>query len=423
MPTNGLLECVIELGNSHLRLREYGTTYYDKTVETYVAIPSQPTPFGIRLNSHGYIAPGLSIYIFIDGIYQTNRNKRGLQPPKDDPHSADVEFRVGHKEDLLNEGRVIARGWWFEKLNSKHAFSNHGVSSLTELVIADAKPSVKPNVLDNLGTIEVVVLRCQDDPQNLPINPWNFPRLPRGENSNRQSSSSKKAHKQSKSRKSIVKEPSDDGDDDGGGLGGMFALFDGVADDDRPFGLDGNWDRGHPSYQYVMPRLRPGDRRPSFAGRPEQIPDVTDTRSSLSDGESPRRARPRQAFGGDGRREPRTSDYYQRVWETSGDENERRTRGRLPRQSREPDPRLTNDEDVRLERLRYQKRQEEHIIEKNRERARALQRELRHLERRKQAAQEDERARQEEQRQFFASRGDDCPPSPHVYEYSVKVTS
>jgi hypothetical protein len=118
MPSYGLLDCVIELGNSDLRLREYGTVYHDRTVETYVAIPSQPTPFGIRLNAHGYIAPGLSLFVYIDGIYQTNRNKHGLLPPTaDNPASADIEFRLGKKEDILKDGHVIAREWWFEKLN------------------------------------------------------------------------------------------------------------------------------------------------------------------------------------------------------------------------------------------------------------------------------------------------------------------
>jgi hypothetical protein len=118
MPSYGLLDCGIELGKSSLRLREYGTKYHDRTVETYVAIPSQPTPFSIHLNSHGYIAPGLSLFVYIDGIYQTNRSKRGLLPPTPDaPNAADVEFRLSNKEDILKDGHVISRGWWFEKLN------------------------------------------------------------------------------------------------------------------------------------------------------------------------------------------------------------------------------------------------------------------------------------------------------------------
>jgi hypothetical protein len=118
MPAHGLLSCSIELGESKLRLREYGTTYHNRTVETYVAIPSQPSPFGICFSTHGFIAPGLALFVFIDGVYQTNRNKRGLkQPAIDNPTSANFKVRLGQKEDLLRDGRVIARGWWFEKLN------------------------------------------------------------------------------------------------------------------------------------------------------------------------------------------------------------------------------------------------------------------------------------------------------------------
>lgn len=118
MPEHGLLSCSIELGESNTQLREYGTTYANKTAETYVAIPSQPTPFSIRLNTKGYISPGLAIFVFIDGIYQTNRNKRHIkQPTLDDPNAASFQVRMGKKEDLLKDGRVISRGWWFEKLN------------------------------------------------------------------------------------------------------------------------------------------------------------------------------------------------------------------------------------------------------------------------------------------------------------------
>jgi hypothetical protein len=125
MPAHGLLSCSIELGDTNLRLREYGTTYANKTAETFVAIPSQPTPFGIRFNTHGYIAPGLAIFVFIDGVYQTNRNKRGLkQPSINDPTAANFQVRLGQKEDLLRDGRVIARGWWFEKLNIGMLFTN-----------------------------------------------------------------------------------------------------------------------------------------------------------------------------------------------------------------------------------------------------------------------------------------------------------
>ena len=112
MPHHSLLSCFVEIGESTTRLREYGTTYQDRTCETYVAIPSKPTPFSIRLMTESYVAPGIAVYVFIDGVYQTNRNKRGAthEKPK-------LEFHLGMKEDLLKDGRVIARAWMFEKMN------------------------------------------------------------------------------------------------------------------------------------------------------------------------------------------------------------------------------------------------------------------------------------------------------------------
>jgi hypothetical protein len=112
MPTSGLLSCSIEIGETTTRLREFGTTYHDRTCETYVAIPSRATPFSIHIKSLGYISPGLAVYVYIDGVYQTNRNKRGATRER-----GELEFHLGQKEDLLKDGRVIARGWWFEKLN------------------------------------------------------------------------------------------------------------------------------------------------------------------------------------------------------------------------------------------------------------------------------------------------------------------
>ena len=32
-------------------------------METYIAVPEEPTPFSIRLTSKGYIAPGLAMFV------------------------------------------------------------------------------------------------------------------------------------------------------------------------------------------------------------------------------------------------------------------------------------------------------------------------------------------------------------------------
>ena len=118
MPHNSLLSCFIEIGEAHSRLREHGTNYRDRTCETYVAIPSRPTPFSIHLFNDSYIAPGLSVYVWIDGVYQTNRNKRSATAEK-----PKLEFRLGNKENLLKDGQAIAQGWWFDKLNIGEQFT------------------------------------------------------------------------------------------------------------------------------------------------------------------------------------------------------------------------------------------------------------------------------------------------------------
>ncbi|KAE9981221.1 hypothetical protein EG327_006289 [Venturia inaequalis] len=233
MPEHGLLSCCIELGESNTRLREYDTKYANKTVETYVAIPSQPTPFGIRLNTTGYIAPGLAVYVFIDGVYQSNRVKRNIkQPTLDDPTTANFQLRLGKKEDLLKDGRVIARGWWFEKLN---------------IVPVDSKATINEDILNNIGTIEVVVIRCQDNPKNAAVNPFDFPKLPvlvKRVPAVSDTKSSSRQDRKAASKKVKEKEPSEDG-----GMGGMFGIFDGAGDD--PLGLDGHYDtRGYRSHRF-----------------------------------------------------------------------------------------------------------------------------------------------------------------------------
>lgn len=102
----------------------------------------------------------------------------------------------------------------------------------------DTKATINEDVLNNIGTIEVVVLRCQDDPKNAPVNPFDFPKLPVLVEpvpvvSN--TKSNPRPDRKTASKKSKEKEPSDDGSG-----GGMFGLFDGAGD--CPTGLDGQYD-------------------------------------------------------------------------------------------------------------------------------------------------------------------------------------
>ncbi|KAF2146531.1 uncharacterized protein K452DRAFT_67012 [Aplosporella prunicola CBS 121167] len=138
MPTLKQITCHIELSPSNASLREYDCTYDDGFVDALVAIPDEPAAFCVHLKSSGYIAPGLAMFVFKDGVYQCNRNKIGLRiPTADTPaYLTDVEFRVRQKEDRQGGQRFIGRDWCFEKLNGDNS--------------------------DNVGFIEVVVLRCND---------------------------------------------------------------------------------------------------------------------------------------------------------------------------------------------------------------------------------------------------------------------
>ena len=119
MPTLKDLNCSIELGGSNEKLREYGASYADGVVEAFVAIPPTPKNFTVHLISTGYIAPGLAMFVYIDGVYQCNRNRQGLVIPDDvnSCNNACVDFRVRQKEERQADGKFMGREWNFEKLN------------------------------------------------------------------------------------------------------------------------------------------------------------------------------------------------------------------------------------------------------------------------------------------------------------------
>ncbi|KAK3627891.1 hypothetical protein LTR56_003881 [Elasticomyces elasticus] len=155
MPTLKQITCSIELGSSNAKLKEYGARYSDGAVETFVAIPETGVPFVIHIESKGYIAPGLAVFVFIDGKYQSNRNKLGLKMPGDDvdPKRYEVDFMMRQKEEKGADGRFVGREWSFVELNT---------------TTADKAATLNPNFLQNFGTIEVVVLRCRDEGNYIP---------------------------------------------------------------------------------------------------------------------------------------------------------------------------------------------------------------------------------------------------------------
>jgi len=119
MPKLKHLLCSIEHADSSVPFCEYGTSYSDGLVQTYIVEPPTPVPFTLHLSSTGYIAPGLAMFVFMDGVYQCNRNIDGLAPPSEatDMGQTEVEFRVRQREQMLNNDTWIGREWRFEEFN------------------------------------------------------------------------------------------------------------------------------------------------------------------------------------------------------------------------------------------------------------------------------------------------------------------
>ncbi|KAJ4409048.1 hypothetical protein N0V91_002863 [Didymella pomorum] len=146
MPLLKDLNCSIELSDVSEPLQELGTVYGDGSVETFVPVPKKQQTFTVHLSGRNFIAPGIAMYVFIDGVYQCNRNRQNMKLRKPLDRRSLVDFKVRQKEERQKDGSMIAREWTFEKLG--HAS-------------ADGAPdSCSSNILENLGCIEVVVLRC-----------------------------------------------------------------------------------------------------------------------------------------------------------------------------------------------------------------------------------------------------------------------
>lgn len=119
MPTLKQLTCSVEGFDSGIHLPEHSTSYADGFVRTYIAVPSMPTPFSIRLRSNGYIAPGLAMFVYLDGVYQCNRNRHNLKIPDGTStrKQTEVNFHVRQKEEMMLDGTYRAKQWRFQKLD------------------------------------------------------------------------------------------------------------------------------------------------------------------------------------------------------------------------------------------------------------------------------------------------------------------
>ena len=128
MPTLKQLTCKIEWTGCATALREYGTAYKDGFVQTYVTVPtiSGSSPFAIHLTSKGYIAPGLAMFVYMDGVYQCNRNQQGLKMPGEVGTKpgvrTEIDFLVRQKESKISNGMYLGKEWRFEKIKIGELF-------------------------------------------------------------------------------------------------------------------------------------------------------------------------------------------------------------------------------------------------------------------------------------------------------------
>ncbi|CAK3997896.1 Hypothetical predicted protein [Lecanosticta acicola] len=269
MPTLKQITASLELGSSGARLKEYGHRYTDGGVEAFVVVPETDMPFHVHITSSGYIAPGLAAYVYMDGEYQSNRNRQRLQIPAPAMRAEEyeIDFNMRQKEEKSADGLFVARDWTFAKLKTANA---------------DKAPNANPHFAHNVGTIEVVILRCTDSGAPGSVQPAYSAIAPIGAptvkdfatRSVRRSEAAAPAEPPSKiaskaaskaPSKAFTKKASEAGS---AGYGGMLGLFDGAGDapdyyesrhrkpydrdpySPRPFTVHGGHDRGQPAPRY-----------------------------------------------------------------------------------------------------------------------------------------------------------------------------
>ena len=167
MPTLKQLTCNVECEDSTIPLQEYQIAYSDGYVTTYIAVPDEPAPFSIHLRSDGYIAPGLAMFVYVDGLYQCNRNRQNLKVANEatDKSQTETDFRVRQKEQMLWDGTFTGRPWLFTRVNVGTSSRNRSNPLGTDVSPTGSDSSINPDERAPhdgayVGTIEVVVLRC-----------------------------------------------------------------------------------------------------------------------------------------------------------------------------------------------------------------------------------------------------------------------
>ena len=120
MPKLGQLTCNIEWGRTGIPFKEYAVEYDDGQVACLIAIPPTSTPFTVHLKSEGFIAPGLAMFVFVDGVCVFNRNKVDLvnlaatNAHDLSSHQMEIDFKAHQKEERVPGDMWAARAWRFE---------------------------------------------------------------------------------------------------------------------------------------------------------------------------------------------------------------------------------------------------------------------------------------------------------------------
>lgn len=266
MPSLKDLVCVVQWANTGSPFPEYGTQYGDGVVETYIAIPSHPQAFTIRLTSRKFICEGISMVVFIDGNYQCNRNRVNLQPYKKNlpKNRYEVDFIVRQKEKPMGDGTYMGREWRFDDHNIglTALISSAHPSANLHITVPDLPRGVNQSHFDELGTIEVLVLRCQTgnptESQMSSSSSGEDSLFITGDANPTGEQESDYDPKNEPSTDSHQPQPEEDG------LGAMFGLFDGPSD--YPPGYYGRQStpppNGYQSWNWQAPDGQYGPRHP-----------------------------------------------------------------------------------------------------------------------------------------------------------------
>jgi hypothetical protein len=119
MPKLKNLSCQVQWAKTGVPFTEHALVYGDGVAECYITVPKHPQPFRIQLKSTAFIHEGLAAFVYIDGKYQSNRNRVNLLAPKKGRPSdrTEINFILRQKEQPLGDELYLGREWRFDDHN------------------------------------------------------------------------------------------------------------------------------------------------------------------------------------------------------------------------------------------------------------------------------------------------------------------